>query len=335
MDFRALQERCRNRSFDEIVVVTRDIFRELANLQRIEHVIPGEMEIRTQQTHPGLRAGGEEIAYIERSATVFYENTSLRLVEPVEGNTIYRRYLDRFGEGICCIRERIQVEQWQRTLEHLEARGYTPVQTVDTDQCQAAWIDLMDPLGIVYEMLREDSRCEEPMHVVPARLSQINISTPDVRSTIAFITDLLEIGPWEVGCQSNSCATDYGFLVNGKLEETEFSFLLAILVCGNIEWEVIEPVKGPLVYNEFLEQHGIGFHHILQEYPAWQWQEVLADYEKNNIRLNCKGKLGPVEWCYMDTSRELGFFKEMRTDAVMDRLPEGYLQFFYPEQNQG
>lgn len=47
--------------------------------------------------------------------------------------------------------------------------------------------------------------------------------------------------------------------------------------------------------------------------------------------MNCKGSIGPVDWCYMDTVKELGYFKEMRTDAVMDQLPEGYFQFWYPE----
>lgn len=332
MNYKELVERCKNRNFDEIVVVTKDIFQEIANLDRIEHVTPGEISVRTERTDPGLQAGGETLTYTERSATVFYENTSLRLVQPVEGNTIYRRYLDRFGEGLCCIRERINVDCWESTLDQLKAKGQKAAQIIDNDRCKAVWFDLMDTLGIVYEVIREDSQGATPSHTVSARISQINISTPDVRKTIASITELLEIGPWEVGCQSNGCVTDYGFRVDGKLEAPEFAFLLAILVCGNIEWEVIEPVKGPLVYNEFIESHGVGFHHILQEYPKERWQEVLEDYDANGIELNCKGKLGPVEWCYMDTSKELGFFKEMRTDAVMDRLPEGYLQFFYPEE---
>ena len=49
------------------------------------------------------------------------------------------------------------------------------------------------------------------------------------------------------------------------------------------------------------------------------------------IAMNCKGSIGPVDWCYMDTVKELGYFKEMRTDAVMDQLPDGYFQFWYPE----
>ena len=30
------------------------------------------------------------------------------------------------------------------------------------------------------------------------------------------------------------------------------------------------------------------------------------------IAMNCKGSIGPVDWCYMDTVKELGYFKERR-----------------------
>lgn len=330
MNYKELQERCKDRNFDQIIVVTDDIFRDIANMQRIEHVTPGNLCLRTNATHPIL-VKGKEIAYMERAATFFYANTSVSFVEPVEGDTIYRQYLNRYGRGICCVRERISAGRWQSFREHLRGKGVAEAQVVDTAQCKAVWFDMMDTLGILFEAIRDDSVREEALNASPARICQINITTPDVRKTIQTVADLLEIGPWEVGCQSDACITDYGFRVNGELVETEFAFLLAILVCGNIEWEVIEPVKGPLVYNAFIEEHGVGFHHILQEYMVGNWQEVQKDYESNGIELNCKGKIGPIEWCYMDTSKELGFFKEMRTDAVMDQLPEGYLQFFYPE----
>lgn len=332
MNFNELTKRCQNRNFDQIVVVTKDIFKTLSELRRVEHVLPGAMGIRTEQTHPGLKAGGRDLAYEERFATVYYENTALCFVQPMSGDTLYHRYLERFGEGICCVRERIAANAWEAVLESFGKKGLMPAQTCTSGNCNAAWLDLMDNLGILYELIRDDSAFEVPEHKIPARICQINITTPNLQKTIEEVTGLLEIGPWEVGCQSDRCVTDFGFRVNGDLEAPEFAFLLAILVCGNIEWEVIEPVKGPLVYNDFLASHGIGFHHILQEYPADQWQATLEDYAANDIALNCKGKLGPVNWCYMDTSKALGFFKEMRTDAVMDRLPDGYFQYFYPEK---
>lgn len=331
MNFNELKERCKNRNFDQIVIVTNDIFKKLAEFNRIEHVTPGSVVIRTNETDPGLSIDGQEISFTERQAVICYENTSLCIVEPAEGDTIYKKYLDRFGNGICCVRERIPETDWDQTLAHYTEKGACIAQTITNDTCHAIWLDLTDELGILFEAIRDDSTSPKPDHVYPARIAQINISTPDLKGTIARLTDLFEIGPWEVGDQCNATAHDYAFRVNGQLVPQDFSYLLAILVCGNIEWEVIEPVKGKLVYSEFIESHGIGFHHILQEYRVKDWYPVLEDYASNDIALNCKGSLGPVDWCYMDTSKELGFFKEMRTDAVMEQLPEGYFQFWYPK----
>ena len=166
------------------------------------------------------------------------------------------------------------------------------------------------------------------------RIAQINITTPDVRKTIETIIDLLEIGPWEVGCQNNKTVVDPGFRVDGRLQNVDFSFLVAILVCGNIEWEAIQPVKGPLVYFDFLKEHGIGYHHILREIPEKQWESTLQDDERAGVELSCQGKVGPVSWCYMNTKDKLGFFMELRTDSAMTKLPDGYLQYFYPEQTR-
>ena len=74
----------------------------------------------------------------------------------------------------------------------------------------------------------------------------------------------------------------------------DFSFLVAILVCGNIEWEAIQPVKGPLVYFDFLKEHGIGYHHILREIPEKQWESTLQDYERAGVELPGKGGAGKL-----------------------------------------
>ena len=38
-----LTERCKNRNFDRIIVVTRDIFTKMANMQKIQKDIPGNI----------------------------------------------------------------------------------------------------------------------------------------------------------------------------------------------------------------------------------------------------------------------------------------------------
>lgn len=332
MTFQELQERCKNRNFDQIVIVVKDIFEELSNMQRIMDVLPGDIRVCTNETDPGLKTKEGEIAYVERQATFFYENTQICVIQPVEGETVYKQYLDRYGSCICCARERIAPEEYQKTIDKLSGMDLTIAQKIESEDCKAAWVDLTKELGILYEIISDDSKKLEVSNVIPARIAQINVTTPNVRETVQTIAELLEIGPWEVGRQNNATATKTGFWTDGELKDIEFEYLLAILVCGNIEWEAIEPIKGHLVFNDFLDRRGIGFHHLLMEIPQGQWEQKKATYAKKGINMTCKGSIGPIDWCYMDTEKELGFYTELRTDAVMTQLPDGYLAYFYPEQ---
>ena len=94
LNFKELQERAKGRNFDQITVVSRDIFQELANLSLVFPVAPGKVRTETEQNHPGLTVGKQEITYTQMCTTIYYQNTSLQVVQPVEGDTIYQRYLD-------------------------------------------------------------------------------------------------------------------------------------------------------------------------------------------------------------------------------------------------
>ena len=332
MTGKMLEERCRNRNFDRITVVVRDVFEEMAQMERVQKVLPGALRICSDRSGAKLERNGEEIRYCERRVFYRYANTELCIVEPGEGETLYREFLDRFGEGICCIRERVSADDFIGMEQTFRSRGLVPAQRMETGNQRAFWIDLTETLGILYEVITgDDPDVDDPVRM-PERIAQINITTPDLMKTIRTVTEILEIGPWEIGRQSNAVVKNPLFRENGELKDTEFSFLIGILLCGNIEWEIIQPEKGPLVYFDFIKRRGIGFHHVLQEIPKAQWDSRIAQYEKDGIPLACRGTLGPVDWCYMDTEQELKFFMELRTDAVMDRLPDGYVQGFYPEQ---
>lgn len=328
-----LTRRCEGRNFDRIVVVVRSLEEEIKNLRHVQKIEPAAERTCTQETAPGLElADGEKIAYSQRSASYYFENTELYVVEPLEGNTVYKQFLDRYGQGLCCTRERVPAADFERLEREYLEKKIPIIQRVKSDKYKAFWLDLTESLGIYHEVFSDDSFIETPAAVIPQRIAQINISTPDVKKTIMKLAETLEIGPWEVGRQNNSIVKNPAFRVNGELKDVEFSFLVAILVCGNIEWEVIEPEKGPLVYSDFIARRGIGFHHILTEIPQGEWDRRLAQYEADGIQLSCRGTLGPIDWCYEDTEKELQFFIELRTDAVMDRLPDGYLQYFYPDE---
>ncbi|MCC8149970.1 MAG: VOC family protein [Lachnospiraceae bacterium] len=332
MNYEELVERSKGRYFDRITVLTKDIFQEVANLADILNAAPCNLRMVSDRTDGGLTRCGQEISYEQRQASFYFSNTEICVVQPVSGNTIYREYLDQYGEGICCVRERIPAAEYEAALKKYEEKGLKTAQVLENDQCRMAWFDIRNPLGILFSIVADDSVFPEKTVENASRIAQINITTPDVRKTIEQVTELLEIGPWEVGCQNKRTVTNSGFLADGELRDVEFEFYVAILVCGNIEWEAIQPFKGPLVYNDFLARRGIGYHHILMEAPESDWEKVESEYQSKGIQMSYKGQVGPVQWCYMDTESRIHFFMELRTDAVMDQLPDGYLCYMYPEQ---
>ena len=333
MNYTELQERCADRNFDQITIVTRDIFKEITNLCSILNVRPDNFQIISNLSHAGLVRNNTELAYEQKQVSFFFENTEICVVEPVFGDTIYQEYLNEYGECICSVRERIDADKFEFMLNSFSRKGIPVIQRIDNADTHAAWLDLRKELGILFEIISDDSPVISDPVINPIRIAQINVTTPDLKQTIETITRLLEIGPWEVGSQNPSTVIDPGFLVDHQLTDPDFEFLVGILVCGNIEWEAIQPVRGPLVYNDFLARRGIGYHHILLEIPDSEWENTLDNYAAKNIELASKGQVGPVRWCYMDTEKELHFYMELRTDAVMDQLPEGYLQYMYPENN--
>ena len=41
---------------------------------------------------------------------------------------------------------------------------------------------------------------------------------------------------------------------------------LSVARTGNTMWELIEPVDGPSIYQEFLDERGEGLHHLIVEH---------------------------------------------------------------------
>jgi hypothetical protein len=79
---------------------------------------------------------------------------------------------------------------------------------------------------------------------------------------------------------------------------------------GGIQFELLQPVKGPSTYREFLDQHGEGIHH-LSFGPVGDAEEMLAAFKKKGYGIEMSGLLGGAHnFYYMDTQRELGTFIE-------------------------
>lgn len=84
---------------------------------------------------------------------------------------------------------------------------------------------------------------------------------------------------------------------------------LAFLNLENIVLELIQPVDGPSTWQDFLDRHGEGIHHIA--FQVENLEETLEKFSKMGIKVEQKGDF--KEGCYVYTSpkNDLGAIIEL------------------------
>ena len=89
-------------------------------------------------------------------------------------------------------------------------------------------------------------------------ISQVAVVVRDMKNTIENYWKMLGLGPWSIYTFAPPALTE--MTVHGK--PTNYSMRLAETTVGGVIIEVLEPLEGPSIYKEFLEQKGGGPHHV-------------------------------------------------------------------------
>lgn len=147
-------------------------------------------------------------------------------------------------------------------------------------------------------------------------LSQVAFVVEDIEDGMDRFGGLLGIGPWEIHRFEPPALTDRTF----RGEDGEFSMVLALTQLGDTMIELIEPLEGPSIYTEHLEEHGEGLHHV----ACFAFEDphaVVDEFEDAGMPVLQSGNYDGVEFWYFDTADELnGAIFE--TAANVDSIPE-------------
>ncbi|WP_421887763.1 VOC family protein [Methylibium sp.] len=126
---------------------------------------------------------------------------------------------------------------------------------------------------------------------------QTCVVTRDMQRTLAGMAKL-GIGPWriyEFGPETCSDMTYHG-------QPGRYSMKLALAFSGTMMWEVIEPITGPNIYEDFLREHGEGIHHVAQGCNGLPYAERVATYLARGLELIQSGTWqGRVPYAYFGT----------------------------------
>jgi methylmalonyl-CoA/ethylmalonyl-CoA epimerase len=135
-------------------------------------------------------------------------------------------------------------------------------------------------------------------------ICQIGIVVKDLQKAVDNYSEKYGIGPWITLRLEPPLLRD--LTLRGK--PVEASMIAAIAQSGDIQLELIQPLQGPSIWKEFLEERGGGIHHIrsLDQDP----KALLTAFKEMGVDVLMSGRIGDNTFYYMDTEPLLGTIYE-------------------------
>jgi hypothetical protein len=93
---------------------------------------------------------GKPAKYSFKCAVTMVGNTQFELVQPLEGPTIYKSFLERKGEGLHHVKEK--VDDIPATIAEFKKKGIEVIQAGKIDQDEFYYLDTESMLGFYYEI---------------------------------------------------------------------------------------------------------------------------------------------------------------------------------------
>jgi methylmalonyl-CoA/ethylmalonyl-CoA epimerase len=112
-------------------------------------------------------------------------------------------------------------------------------------------------------------------------------------------------------------ATDLEYELRGRTVSCALE--LAFARSGNVQIELLQPVRGEGLHAEFLASNGPGAHHL--GFLVDDLDAVVADSGFERIM---GSQFGTLRFCYLDTFTEVGLFTELVQD------PDGMMTSIMP-----
>ena len=104
-----------------------------------------------------------------------------------------------------------------------------------------------------------------------------------------------------------------GVPVKGTVHGEEVDYDMDLRMCegdmGGVRVELIQPLKGRTIYDEFLEEKGEGAHHVC--YNVEDLDREIIEMASRGYRVTQTGTTGTVKWAYFDTDKDGGIVIEL------------------------
>ena len=115
--------------------------------------------------------------------------------------------------------------------------------------------------------------------------TQVCLVTRDYRRVMKDMV-VAGIGPWCVYTFGPENVADITY----RGQPCNCSYKFCVAFSGAMIWEIIQPLSGPSIFEEFLEKHGEGIHHVAMSCNNMDWGARVAEFEKRGFKMVQSGR---------------------------------------------
>ncbi|MGA2023717.1 MAG: VOC family protein [Steroidobacteraceae bacterium] len=126
---------------------------------------------------------------------------------------------------------------------------------------------------------------------------EIAIVTRNVTTTMQGLSRI-GIGPWRTYTFTPENTANQTY----RGEPSPFVMRVCFAQLGDLIWELIQPLSGRTIFQEFLDRHGEGIHHIAFDCNGIPFPARLAEFERRGFKLSQGGSwMGTNHFAFFDT----------------------------------
>lgn len=313
----------------QICILVEDVQKAMENYWNMFGIGPWDVRHFTPETVRDFYIGKEHLTEgFDFICAVCWEgDIEYELIQPIEGPVIYWDHLKKFGSSLHHFKIVIpDNDELAAFVKELEEKGMPVTQTGWCDDDVHYYVDSYDKLGLTLELGNGGAIGPAP-EVYPSRdavrpvahkqnIRQLALVVDDVEKYMENFAYYLGIDDWDV--RHFTPEKVRSFQVDGKPVEEDFDFICAVKWVGNMELELIQPVKGPNIYWGFLENHGVGFHHLKDVFPDDEIKAECDRLAQYGIHVTQTGWIDGDSHYYLNTEDALKMTLELGNGGEID-----------------
>lgn len=145
-------------------------------------------------------------------------------------------------------------------------------------------------------------------------LIQVGMVVRDRETILQNMRDVFGVEPAMITrTTADESSTYYG-------EQADYEAELLFYRFAGVELEFVVPVRGKSIWQDFLDEHGEGIHHVL--FNVDSYEGAKAQMAAQGISLMQEGAStlqAGAKWGYFDTAKKLPFIIEMKNIAELEK----------------